>query len=437
MQNLNQLIISISQKKNEPSWMLELRLKALECYNQMPMPSWGADLSKFEEKDLQYYINPTVDLQYSWEQVPADIKKTFADLGILEAEHELLAGVGAQYDSELIYKSLKTQWLKQGVIFSDISQALLDYPELVKKYFATVISYNDNKFASLNSAAWSGGSFVYVPSGVHVTVPLQAYFRINSPTMGQFERTLIIAEKDSSVHYIEGCSAPLYRKNSLHSAVVEVIALEGAKVRYTTIQNWSNNIFNLVTKRAHAYANSCVEWVDGNFGSCVTMKYPCVVLKGENARANIISLAVAGQNQHQDAGTKIIHCADNTKSNIISKSISKNGGRASYRGLVAGLPTLKNCQSAVKCDALLFADSRSDTYPTIKVKGDFKIEHEASVSNISEEQIFYSMCRGIMPERAQSLVVNGFVGTFLEELPLEYALEINKLIANQMEGSIG
>lgn len=437
MQNLDQLIINISQKKNEPAWMLELRLKALECYSKMPMPTWGADLSNFHDKDLCYYIDPTVDLQYSWDQVPAEIKKTFADLGILEAEHELLAGVGAQYDSELVYKSLKPQWRDQGVIFSDISQALVYYPELVQKYFATVINYNDNKFAALNSAAWSGGSFVYVPSGVHVTVPLQAYFRINSPTMGQFERTLIIAEKNSSVHYIEGCSAPLYRKNSLHSAVVEVIALEGAKVRYTTIQNWSNNIYNLVTKRAHAYADSCVEWVDGNFGSFVTMKYPCVVLKGENARANIISLAVAGQNQHQDAGTKIIHCADNTKSNIISKSISKNGGRSSYRGLVAGLPTINNCQSAVKCDALLFADSRSDTYPTIKVKGDFKIEHEAAVSNISEEQIFYSMSRGIMPERAQSLVINGFVGSFVEELPLEYALEINKLIANQMEGSIG
>jgi Fe-S cluster assembly protein SufB len=437
MQNLDQLIISISQKKNEPAWMLELRLKALDLYNKMPLPNWGADLSKFQEKDLNYYIDPTVDLQYSWDEVPAEIKKTFADLGILEAEHELLAGVGAQYDSELIYKSLKSEWLDQGVIFSDISQALLDFPELVEKYFATVINYNDNKFAALNTAAWSGGSFVYVPPGVHVTVPLQAYFRINSPTMGQFERTLIIADNNSSVHYIEGCSAPLYRKNSLHSAVVEVIALEGAKVRYTTIQNWSNNIYNLVTKRAHAYANSCVEWVDGNFGSYVTMKYPCVVLKGFNARANIISLAVAGQNQHQDAGTKIIHCAENTKSNIISKSIAKNGGRSSYRGLVVGLPTVKNCQSAVKCDALLFADSRSDTYPTINVKGDFQVEHEASVSNITEEQIFYSMSRGIMPERAQALVINGFVGSFLEELPLEYALEINKLISHEMEGSIG
>lgn len=437
MQNLDQLIISISQKKNEPAWMLELRLKALDLYNKMPLPNWGADLSKFQEKDLNYYIDPTVDLQYSWDEVPAEIKKTFADLGILEAEHELLAGVGAQYDSELIYKSLKSEWLNQGVIFSDISQALLDFPELVEKYFATVINYNDNKFAALNTAAWSGGSFVYVPPGVHVTVPLQAYFRINSPTMGQFERTLIIADNNSSVHYIEGCSAPLYRKNSLHSAVVEVIALEGAKVRYTTIQNWSNNIYNLVTKRAHAYANSCVEWVDGNFGSYVTMKYPCVVLKGFNARANIISLAVAGQNQHQDAGTKIIHCAENTKSNIISKSIAKNGGRSSYRGLVVGLPTVKNCQSAVKCDALLFSDSRSDTYPTINVKGDFQVEHEASVSNISEEQIFYSMSRGIMPERAQALVINGFVGSFLEELPLEYALEINKLISHEMEGSIG
>jgi Fe-S cluster assembly protein SufB len=437
MQNLDQLIISISQKKNEPAWMLELRLKALDLYNKMPLPNWGADLSKFQEKDLNYYIDPTVDLQYSWDEVPAEIKKTFADLGILEAEHELLAGVGAQYDSELIYKSLKSEWLNQGVIFSDISQALLDFPELVEKYFASVINYNDNKFAALNTAAWSGGSFVYVPPGVQVTVPLQAYFRINSPTMGQFERTLIIADNNSSVHYIEGCSAPLYRKNSLHSAVVEVIALEGAKVRYTTIQNWSNNIYNLVTKRAHAYANSCVEWVDGNFGSYVTMKYPCVVLKGFNARANIISLAVAGQNQHQDAGTKIIHCAENTKSNIISKSIAKNGGRSSYRGLVVGLPTVKNCQSAVKCDALLFADSRSDTYPTINVKGDFQVEHEASVSNISEEQIFYSMSRGIMPERAQALVINGFVGSFLEELPLEYALEINKLISHEMEGSIG
>lgn len=427
----------ISAKKNEPNWMREFRLQSLDCYMQMPMPNWGADLSAFTEQDISYYTQPVKEMQYSWQEVPAEIKKSFDDLGIPKAEQEILAGVGAQYDSELIYKSLKQEWLDKGVIFTDISDALKICPQYVEQYFSKVVPFNDNKFAALNSAVWSGGSFVYVPKNVEITVPLQAYFRINSQTMGQFERTLIIADENSKVHYIEGCSAPLYRKNSLHSAVVEVVALKRASVRYTTIQNWSNNIFNLVTKRAHAYEDSHVEWVDGNFGSRVTMKYPCVILKGKNSKATIVSLALADKKQHQDAGAKVIHCADNTSSNIISKSISKNGGRASYRGLVATKPGVTNCKTVVKCDALLFDDSQSDTYPTMKIKGDCNLEHEASVTNVSEEQLFYAMMRGLEPDKAQSMVVNGFVGTFVNELPLEYAIEINRLLKNEMEGSIG
>ncbi len=432
-----EIIEEISLKKNEPLWMLEFRLKALEYYSNTKTPTWGADLSKLNENSIEYYIKPVKDLQYDWADVPEDIKKTFDDLGIPKAEQEILAGVGAQYDSELIYKSLKKEWSDKGVLFMDISQALVDHKELVEKYFATVVPYHDNKFAALNSAFWSGGSFVYIPKNVEITVPLQAYFRINTQAMGQFERTLIIAEENSKVHYIEGCSAPLYRKNSLHSAVVEIIALKGSQVRYTTIQNWAHNIYNLVTKRAFAYENAHVEWVDGNFGSCVTMKYPSVILKGENSKATIVSLAVADNVQHQDVGAKVIHLANNSCSNVISKSISKKNGRSSYRGLIAVAENVTGCKSAVKCDALLFDNAQSDTYPMIKIKGECDLEHEASVTNISEEQIFYATSRGITSEKAQAMVINGFVGTFINELPLEYAIEINKLLAHQMEGSIG
>lgn len=430
-------ILNISKIKNEPQWMTDFRLKSLDIYFEKKMPNWGADLSGFKENNIDYYISPAKNTQHSWDEVPENIKESFDILGIPEAEREMLAGVGAQYDSELIYKNLKAEWSEKGVIFTDISQALLDYPELVERYFAKVISNNDNKFAALNSAFWSGGSFVYVPPGVEISVPLQAYFQINSQTMGQFERTLIIADTNSKVHYIEGCSAPVYRQNSLHSAVVEIHALQGSYVRYTTIQNWSNNIYNLVTKRAKAYKNAHVEWVDGNFGSKVTMKYPCVVLQGENSSANVISVAMANEGQHQDSGAKIYHIGANSKSNIISKTISKNGGRSSYRGLVQSSKNSYKSKSSVKCDALLFSNSRTDTYPKIDIQSNCNIEHEASVTNVSKEHIFYAMSRGLREEKCNALVLNGFVGDFIEELPLEYALEINRLLKHEMEGSIG
>ena len=437
---LNKKIVTqISEQKNEPGWMTDFRLKALEIFEKKPIPTWGADLSDLDPDDIYYYVKPLENQHTSWKDIPDKIKTTFEKLGIPQAEQKFLAGVGVQYESEVIYKSLKQEWKDRGVIFCDTSSALQQFPEIFKKYFATVIPPHDNKFAALNSAVWSGGSFVYVPKGVHIDMPLQAYFRINSESMGQFERTLIIAESGSSVHYVEGCSAPIYRKSSLHSAVVELIALPGSHIRYTTIQNWSTNVYNLVTKRAIAYKNSCVEWVDGNFGSKVTMKYPCIVLKEPGAKGLIISIAVAGKGQWQDAGGKIIHLAPNTTSNIVSKSISKDGGRASYRGLLKVINGAHGVKSKVQCDALILDDySRSDAYPTIEVREDrVDIGHEASVSKINDEQLFYLQSRGLSEQAARSMIVNGFIDAFVKELPMEYAIEINRLIAMEMEGSIG
>lgn len=433
------LVEQISQDKNEPIWMLDFRLRALEIFEQKSMPTWGADLSDLDPTDIFYYIKPLDEQKKSWDDVPDKIKDTFEKLGIPKAERELLAGVGAQFESEMIYKSLRKKWQDQGVIFTDMSTALKQYPEIFKKYFSTIIPAHDNKFAALNSAVWSGGSFVYVPKGVHIDQPLQAYFRIDSKQMGQFERTLIIAEEGSYVHYVEGCSAPVYSSNSLHSAVVEIVAHKDAHVRYTTIQNWSNNVYNLVTKRAVAHEGARVEWVDGNFGSKVTMKYPAIILKGERARGQIISLAVAGAGQHQDAGGKIIHLAPNTTSNIVAKSISKNGGHSSYRGLLKVAKRAIGAKSSVQCDALLFdKDSRSDTYPTVDVKAkDADIGHEASVSKINAEQLFYLTSRGLSEVQASAMIVNGFIDCFVKELPMEYAVEINRLIAMEMENSIG
>ncbi len=434
-----QIVIDISTEKNEPQWMLDFRLQALEKFEAMSMPQWGADLSHLDHKDIYYYVKPIKDQQRSWQTVPDDIKKTFEKLGVPQAEQKFLAGVGAQFESEMVYKNLKKKWADQGVIFSDLSTGLKKYPELFKKYFATVIPAHDNKFAALNSAVWSGGSFVYVPKGVHIDMPLQAYFRINQQNMGQFERTLIIAEPGSYVHYVEGCSAPVYKSSSLHSAVVELVALPGAHIRYTTIQNWSSNVYNLVTKRAVAHEDAKVEWVDGNFGSKVTMKYPCIVLKGKRAKGQIISIAVAGKNQHQDSGGKIIHLASETTSNIVSKSISKQGGRSSYRGLLKIIKGAKNCKAKVECDALLLDDeSRSDTYPTVKVDEKLSdVGHEASVSKISKEKLFYLQSRGLSEAKARAMIVNGFIDVFTKKLPMEYAVEINRLIAMEMEGSIG
>lgn len=434
-----QRVLEIAEQKNEPGWMIDFRLQALDVFEQKSMPTWGADLSRLDPNDIYYYIRPTEKQQSSWDDVPEQIKKTFEYLGIPEAEREMLAGVGAQFESELVYKKLRIDLQEKGVIFSDITQALQTHPELVKKYFATVVPAHDNKFAALNSAVWSGGSFVYVPASVHIDMPLQAYFRINEAQMGQFERTLIIAEPGSFVHYVEGCSAPIYSNNSLHSAVVEIIALEGAHVRYTTIQNWSSNVYNLVTKRAIAYRNAKMEWIDGNFGSKVTMKYPSIILKEEGARGEIISIAVASKGQHQDAGGKIIHLAPHTTSNIISKSISKDGGRASYRGLLKIIKGAKQAKATVQCEALLLDEhSRSDTYPTNEIREeDVSMGHEASVSKLSDEQLFYLMSRGLTQQQAQAMIVNGFIDAFVQLLPMEYAVEINRLIELEMEGSIG
>lgn len=433
------IVVAISEQKNEPGWMTDIRLRALQIFERMPMPSWGADLSGLDFSDLYFYVKPLKTISQSWQDVPADIRDTFTALGIPQAEQKFLAGVGAQYESEIIYKRLKKQWAEVGVLFCDTETAVREHPELVKKYFATVIPAHDNKFAALNTAVWSGGSFVYVPPGVHIDMPLQAYFRINAAQMGQFERTLIIAEPGSFVHYVEGCSAPIYRSNSLHSAVVELIALAGSNIRYTTIQNWSTNVYNLVTKRGIAYADARVEWIDGNFGSKVTMKYPCVILKEPGAKAQIISIAVACAGQHQDAGAKVIHLAPHTTSNIVSKSISKDGGRSSYRGLLKVVKGAHNVQSRVQCDALLLDEhSRSDTYPTMRIaEKEVDIGHEASVSTINEEQLWYLMTRGFTQSMARALIVNGFIDAFVKELPMEYAVEINRLIAHHMEGSIG
>jgi len=433
------IVIEISEKKNEPGWMTDFRLKALTIFESMPMPVWGADLTGLDPNDIYCYIKPIEDQHTQWADVPEKIKTTFEKLGIPQAEQKFLAGVGAQFDSEVIYKNLKKRWSDQGVIFSDMSSAVRDNEALVKKYFSTIIPAHDNKFAALNCAVWSGGSFVYVPDGVRIDMPLQAYFRIDSSQMGQFERTLIIADPHSFVEYVEGCSAPIYKKNSLHSAVVELVALPESHIRYTTIQNWSNNVYNLVTKRAVAYNNACVEWVDGNFASKVTMKYPCIVLKEPGAKGSIISLAVATAGQHQDSGGKIIHCAPHTTSNIIAKSISKDGGRSSYRGLLKVIKGAHGVRSKVQCDALIFDDmSRTDTYPTIDIREDrVDVGHEASISKVSDEQLFYLQSRGLSEQSARALIVNGFIDAFVSLLPMEYAVEINRLIAMEMEDSIG
>lgn len=433
------IVIQISEQKNEPGWMTDMRLRALEIFESMPMPAWGADLSDLDPNDIFYYLRPLEKTESSWDDVPDTIKNTFEKLGIPSAERAYLAGVGAQYESEVIYKSLQKYWSSKGVVFLDTSTALREYPELFKKYFSTLVPATDNKFAALNTAVWSGGSFVYVPHGVVIDKPLQAYFRINAPQMGQFERTLIIAEPGSFIHYVEGCSAPIYRKSSLHSAVVELIALENSRIRYTTIQNWSNNVYNLVTKRAMAYRNATVEWIDGNFGSKVTMKYPCVVLKEPGAKGQIISIAIAGEGQHQDAGGKMIHLAPKTTSNIISKSISSKGGRTSYRGLLKVVKGAHDVKARVNCDALLLDDySRTDTYPTMQINEEaVDVGHEASVSKMHDEQIAYLMSRGLSQATARALIVNGFIDAFVKELPMEYAVEINRLIAMEMEGSVG
>jgi Fe-S cluster assembly protein SufB len=437
---LNAEIVSqISAMKNEPEWMREFRLKSLEIFFQKPMPTWGGDLSHLDFQDIFYYVKASDRQERDWESVPEDIRKTYDRLGIPQAEKMYLAGVKAQYESEVVYGSLQEDLAKQGVLFTDTDSALREHPEIFREYFGTVIPSFDNKFAALNSAVWSGGSFIYVPKGVHIEFPLQAYFRINSENMGQFERTLIIVDEGASVHYVEGCTAPTYSSESLHSAVVEIIVKRGARCRYTTIQNWSNNVYNLVTKRAMAYGDSLMEWVDGNLGSRLTMKYPAIYLMEPGARGETLSIAFAGEGQHQDAGAKMVHCAPHTSSRIISKSISKGSGRSSYRGLVKVANGATHCKSNVVCDALILdSKSRSDTYPYIEVdENDVAIEHEASVSKIAEEQLFYLMSRGLSEAEASSMIVTGFIEPLVKELPMEYAVEMNRLIELQMEGSVG
>ncbi|CAN5625593.1 Fe-S cluster assembly protein SufB [soil metagenome] len=432
-------VAQISKMKNEPEWMLDFRLKAYEHYLKRPMPKWGGDLSGLDFENIFYYIRPSEKMGKTWDEVPEYIKNTFEKLGIPEAERKFLAGVGAQYESEVVYHSLREDLSALGVVFLDMDSAVNEYPELVKKYFGTVIPFNDNKFAALNSAVWSGGSFIYVPEGVKVEIPLQAYFRINAENMGQFERTLIICAPNSYVHYVEGCTAPTYSTDSLHSAVVEIIVEEGARCRYTTIQNWSKNVYNLVTKRAMAYKNATMEWVDGNLGSKLTMKYPAVWLMEPGARGEILSVAFAGDDQHQDAGGKVVHVAPNTSSQIISKSISKGTGRSSYRGLVKVYKGAENVKSNVVCDALLLDETaRTDTYPYIEIEEErVSIGHEATVSKVAEEQIFYLQSRGLSEDQAMSMIVNGFIEPIAKELPLEYAVELNRLIQLEMEGSVG
>jgi Fe-S cluster assembly protein SufB len=434
-----EIVSKISEMKSEPQWMRDFRLKALDYFYKRPMPSWGADLSEIDFDNIYYYIRPSETQGKSWDDVPAYIKDTFEKLGIPEAERKFLAGVGAQYESEVVYHSLREDLEKLGVIFTDMDSGLRDHPEIVKKNFGTIIPPNDNKFAALNSAVWSGGSFVYVPAGVKVEVPLQAYFRINAENMGQFERTLIVCEPGSYVHYVEGCTAPTYSTDSLHSAVVEIIVKEGARCRYTTIQNWSKNVYNLVTKRAAAYRNATMEWVDGNLGSKVTMKYPAVWLMEEGARGEILSVAMATDGMHQDAGGKVVHVAPHTSSQIISKSISKGTGRSSYRGLVKVHKGAHHVKSNVVCDALLIdEDSRTDTYPYIEIEEEqVSVGHEATVSKVADEQLFYLQSRGIGEAEAMSMIVSGFIEPIAKELPLEYAVELNRLIQLEMEGSVG
>ncbi len=435
----SQIVRDISEMKHEPQWMTDFRLKSLKIFERKPIPQWGGDLSEIDYDDIYYYVRPMENQGRTWEDVPEQIKTTFDRLGIPEAERKFLAGVGAQYDSEVVYHSLREDLEKQGVIFLDMDGGLREHEDIVREYFGTVVPPADNKFSALNSAVWSGGSFVYVPAGVHVDIPLQAYFRINSENMGQFERTLIIAEEGSYVHYVEGCTAPTYTTNSLHSAVVEIIVKRGARVRYTTIQNWSKNVYNLVTKRTKVFADGTMEWVDGNLGSKLTMKYPSCYLMEPGAKGEILSVAFAGSGQHQDAGGKIVHAAPHTTGTISSKSISKEAGRTSYRGLVKIYPGMVGCKTHVNCDALLLdEDSRSDTYPFMEIEeDDVAVTHEATVSKIGEEQLFYLMSRGIGETEARAMIVRGFIEPIAKELPMEYAIELNRLIELEMEGSVG
>ena len=438
---LNEDVVrDISSKKSESDWMLQRRLKALKLFDKKPMPTWGADLSGIDFDNIKYFVRSTEKQATSWEDLPEDIKNTYDRLGIPEAEKQrLVAGVAAQYESEVVYHQIREDLEKQGVIFLDTDTALKEHPELFEEYFGTVVPAGDNKFAALNTAVWSGGSFVYVPKGVHVDIPLQAYFRINTENMGQFERTLIIADEGSYVHYVEGCTAPIYKSDSLHSAVVEIIVKKDARVRYTTIQNWSTNVYNLVTKRTIVEQGGTMEWVDGNIGSKVTMKYPAVYLMGEHARGETLSIAFAGEGQHQDTGSKMVHLAPHTSSSIVSKSVARGGGRAAYRGLVQVNEVARHSKSNVLCDALLVDQiSRSDTYPYVDVRtDDVEMGHEATVSKVSEDQLFYLMSRGMEETEAMAMIVRGFVEPIARELPMEYALELNRLIELQMEGSVG
>jgi Fe-S cluster assembly protein SufB len=435
-----EVVRNISELKNEPEWMLDLRLKGLRLFEKKPLPTWGSDLSGIDFDNIKYFVRSTEKQAASWDELPPDIKNTYDKLGIPEAEKQrLIAGVAAQYESEVVYHKIREDLEEKGVIFLDTDTGLKEHPELFKEYFGSVIPVGDNKFAALNTAVWSGGSFIYVPPGVHVEIPLQAYFRINTENMGQFERTLIIVDEGSYVHYVEGCTAPIYSSDSLHSAVVEIIVKKNARCRYTTIQNWSNNVYNLVTKRAVAYEGATMEWIDGNIGSKVTMKYPAVYLMGEHAKGETLSVAFAGEGQHQDAGAKMVHLAPKTSSTIVSKSVARGGGRTSYRGLVQIEEGAAGSASTVKCDALLVDTiSRSDTYPYVDVReDDVSMGHEATVSKVSEDQLFYLMSRGLNEDEAMAMIVRGFVEPIARELPMEYALELNRLIELQMEGAVG
>ncbi|MFQ6172520.1 Fe-S cluster assembly protein SufB [Oryzobacter sp. R7] len=435
-----EVVADISSRKNEPQWMSDLRQKSLRLFDKKPMPSWGSDLSGIDFQNIKYFVKSTEKQAASWEDLPEDIKNTYDRLGIPEAEKQrLVAGVAAQYESEVVYHQIREDLEEKGVIFVDTDTGLREHEDLFREYFASVIPAGDNKFAALNTAVWSGGSFIYVPPGVHVDIPLQAYFRINTENMGQFERTLIIADEGSYVHYVEGCTAPIYKSDSLHSAVVEIVVKKNARVRYTTIQNWSNNVYNLVTKRATCAEGATMEWIDGNIGSKVTMKYPAVFLLGEHAKGETLSIAFAGEGQHQDAGSKMVHAAPNTSSSIVSKSVARGGGRTSYRGLVQIMEGAHGSRSSVVCDALLVDTiSRSDTYPYVDIReDDVQMGHEATVSKVSEDQMFYLMSRGLSEEEAMAMIVRGFVEPIAKELPMEYALELNRLIELQMEGAVG
>ena len=436
-----EVVREISAYKEEPQWMLDSRLKALQVYESKPMPTWGGNLSELDAvlDEIYFYVRPQDRMEHSWEDVPEEIKDTFEKLGIPEAERKILAGVGAQYESEMVYHSLREEWEKQGVIFDSIEDGLKNHPDLFREYFGTVIPTQDNKFAAMNAAVWSGGSFVYIPPGVHLDTPLQAYFRVNQERMGQFERTLIICDEGSSAHYIEGCTAPVYSTESFHSGVIEIVVKKNARFRYTTIQNWSNNMYNLVTQRALVHEGANMEWLDGNLGSKLTMKYPSCYLVGEGAHGEILSIAYSGDGQHQDTGGKVVHVAPYTTSSIISKSISKGHGRSTYRGLCKVHKGAHHARSNVECDALLIDDtSRTDTYPYIEIEeNDANVGHEASVSKIGEEQLFYLTSRGISEEEAMAMIVRGFIEPIAKELPLEYAVELNRLIELEMEGSVG